>query len=100
MCESLFDAKPEYNLYHLLVRSKRPYSKCFIPEHCTNNCAEADDEEVFATKTVQEEYEESDVKRCGEQGIEEVPWEQEFAQLHVVPQDAYFDFVDKKVVST
>ena len=99
MFGSLFDAKPEYNLYHLLVRSKRPYPECFVPEHRADNRAEADDEEVLSAETVQEEYEESDVESCGEQRVEEVPGEQELAQFHVVPQNPDFDFADQEVMS-
>lgn len=83
----------------MLERSLRPYPVRLVPEYPGDDGAEADDEEVLAAETREEKREVTHVEYGAEQGIEEVPWEEELAELHVVLEDADLDLAHEDVVS-
>jgi len=100
---SLFYTKPEYSMFQMLVRTQWPHAVGFVPEHHTHNCAEYDDEKVFARKPIQslhKDRKECHIESCREDSVEEVSRKQEFTQLNIVPKHADFNLVYQEIVST
>jgi len=86
-------------LFQKLERAHCPDSVGFVPEYEADDGAEADYEEVFAAETRQEKREVCHVEDGAESGIKEESWEQEPAQLHIMPDDSNLDLTDEKIMS-
>jgi hypothetical protein len=95
----LYYPKQQNSSFQELERSLGPYPVCLVPENCGDDGAEADYEEIFTAETCQEKHKESNIEYGAKQGVEEVSWEQELAELHVVFEDPNFYLADKHIVS-
>ena len=92
--------KQQYNVFQKLERSHGPHAVRLVPEYGADDGAEVDDEEAFSAEIILHQKEqEQDVEDGGEQSIEEITWEQEPAQLHVMLEHADFDLTHQNVVS-
>jgi hypothetical protein len=91
--------KQQYRAFQELERSHRPYAVGFVPEYGADDGAKANNEEVFAAETLQEEREVSHVEDGAEDGVEEVSGEKEFPKLHVMAKHSNLHLTDKNVMS-
>jgi len=48
---------------------------------------------------LKEEQKKSHIEDSGENGIEKVPWKEQFSQFYVMSQDANLDFADQDIVT-
>jgi len=82
-------------LFQFLERAHSPNAVRLIPEYNADDGSEHGDEKVLAHEQILcQKHQVSGVENGGENCVEKVSWEQQFAKFHVVAEHADFNFAD------